>query len=428
MSKRLRTELTPCRISLQRTRKLQNMFWDYQTEHTSRSQSSCPSMSTGSFSSNADYDTAPIRTPPPSTRRSSLDSLKLEDMDFSLVHTPDGYGTSCGMCTVSSIDMGPRLTDQSLCFPAGQLVHNQALFAFSNFSKHNTEDLQSFQPSHGLPIQTPGLEMDLISPISGAESSFGSMDFVDPSQTTFINVLDAHSPMPLMRPLQFESPASGYTSMGISPMANMSFHLQYNDCKSASTTPSRAPTTPCQPSAMRQPEFEPLKSSATFQPAQAEPRTTKHTRKRLQRSLSSRTIPGNIRIQEAADKPCLFQGCDKKFKRQEHLKRHERTHNPDPDDPNSCPCCQHPFKGRSDNMTTHLRLHAKKDNAKRVPYDERAQGFLDAIARKNKKKKAKTEDVVKLEDGVKRCIPTKTRPRERVLRAAQARRFQRLSA
>jgi hypothetical protein len=41
-------------------------------------------------------------------------------------------------------------------------------------------------------------------------SSLGPMDFVDPSQTTFISAFDVHSPMHLMEPLQFESPVPDY--------------------------------------------------------------------------------------------------------------------------------------------------------------------------------------------------------------------------
>jgi hypothetical protein len=66
--------------------------------------------------------------------------------------------------------------------------------------------------------------MDIISSISGMESLLGLIDFVDPFQTTFIGAFDVHSPMHLMKPLQYESPVSDYALD------------QYKGYKSASTT------------------------------------------------------------------------------------------------------------------------------------------------------------------------------------------------
>ncbi|KAH8599501.1 hypothetical protein B0O99DRAFT_466484, partial [Bisporella sp. PMI_857] len=53
---------------------------------------------------------------------------------------------------------------------------------------------------------------------------------------------------------------------------------------------------------------------------------------------------------------CPWDGCNKRFQRQEHLKRHERTHSGT--DYYPCPFCEKIF-GRSDNKKSHVKLHTK---------------------------------------------------------------------
>jgi hypothetical protein len=143
------------------------------------------------------------------------------------------------------------------------------------------------------------------------------MDFVDPSQTIFIGAFDVHSPMHLMEPLQFESLVSDYGSDQNSPIANLPLYMQYEDCKSASTTLSQASTTSSRPPTIRQPIFEPVKRSAALQQTQAESQVLRRTRKRGQ------MIPSNIRIQHTPEQKCPWPRCNRASKRSEHLKRHE---------------------------------------------------------------------------------------------------------
>ncbi|KIM96462.1 hypothetical protein OIDMADRAFT_87620, partial [Oidiodendron maius Zn] len=53
---------------------------------------------------------------------------------------------------------------------------------------------------------------------------------------------------------------------------------------------------------------------------------------------------------------CEWPGCNGRFQRQEHLKRHEKTHMNA--ETYICRFCNRPF-GRSDNLKSHTRLHTK---------------------------------------------------------------------
>ena len=385
------------------------MFWDYQEDNRSSSQSSCPSMTTSSFCIEAACDTADMRTPP-SSRRPSMDAVKIEHMLFPVANTPEGYGFFNGMSPVSSVhEMSPGYFDQRPLFPSGgaKMLPAQLSLGFNTFGSYDNEDFGSFQFSHGLPIQTPALEMDFASTVPCMESSLSSMDFVDPSQTTFAGPFDVHSPLPLMKPLQFGSPLSDCTSDQNSPMANIAFCMQYEDCASPSTSPLRSSPTSSKISATRQPTFEQLRSSSALQQIQAQPHTVRRTRKQMHRAISSRMIPSGIRIQHAANKRCNWPGCGKKFKRSEHLKRHEWTVH----DPNQrifpCQFCNHPFN-RRDNLKSHIKLHGDPVNTKRTAFFKEAQAAYDKMDRKTKKKK-KAEDVVEFETGGKINARSKSR-------------------
>jgi uncharacterized Zn-finger protein len=311
--------------------------------------------------------------------------VKLEGMSFSAADTPERHGTSNDMPSISSMhEMSPGFSGQSMLSPSSwaKLFPYQSSMGFNTFCSYNNENFGFLPSCDALPIGTPALEMDIISPISGMESSLGPMDFVDPSQTTFIGAFDVHSPMHLMNPLQFESPVSDNALDQNSPMANMTFYMQYEDCKSASTTSSRPPTT-------RQPIFEPVRTSAALQRTQAESQILRRARKRVQRQISG-MIPSNIRIQHAPDKKCPWPRCDKEFKRSEHLKRHELTVHDHNQEIFPCQFCKHPFN-RRDNLKSHLKLHADPLNAKRTDFFKEAQAAYDGIDRKKKKKKTKTE-------------------------------------
>ena len=81
---------------------------------------------------------------------------------------------------------------------------------------------------------------------------------------------------------------------------------------------------------------------------------------------SAKKTPGPKALASEGRKPhpCRIPGCQKGFKRPEHLKRHTRTVHWG-ERPFDCPKCRKPFS-RLDNMLTHAKLHeakARKDEA-----------------------------------------------------------------
>lgn len=99
-----------------------------------------------------------------------------------------------------------------------------------------------------------------------------------------------------------------------------------------------------------------------------------------------RFIPGNTVYLPCSGKKCDFEGCGKKFVRQEHLKRHQRTHyNFDRFD---CPFCKRAFS-RSDNLKAHIKLHGTggpdRPN-RRTQYYKEAAPMIERLSRKRQKK------------------------------------------
>jgi hypothetical protein len=146
--------------------------------------------------------------------------------------------------------------------------------------------------------------------------------------------------------------------------------------------------------AIRQPIFEPVKRSAALRQTQAKSQVLGRTRKQRQRQISRHT----------PEQKCPWPRCNRKFKRSEHLKRHEFTvHHPN-QEVFPCQFCKHPFN-RKDNLKSHLKLHADPLKAKRTDFFKEAQAAIDGIDRtskkKKKKKKTKTEVEAKVEEVMK---------------------------
>ncbi|CAD6588741.1 MAG: hypothetical protein CYPHOPRED_004511, partial [Cyphobasidiales sp. Tagirdzhanova-0007] len=80
-----------------------------------------------------------------------------------------------------------------------------------------------------------------------------------------------------------------------------------------------------------------------------------------------RSIPSPVILTGANTKlhPCDFEGCDRKFKRLEHKRRHERSHTQEK--PYGCDVagCGRYFS-RSDNLTQHKRTHKRPGRTQKV--------------------------------------------------------------
>jgi zinc finger protein BrlA len=341
-----------------------------------------------SFGSDSSWESTLIATPT-STRRPSFDSVKLEDGPYPSSTpscTPERYESAIGLYPLSSIteDVLSGFQDTSMLFSVDGVKSppDQSMMPFYNYPTSTGSIYEQFDSNHGLLGDTPALDLDLYSPTSGMGSSPVSMDFVVPSQTTFSDSFDMYSPMRHMNyAIDF--------SLGNSPAASVEYFMpSYTDSKSTSTTPSRLST-------LRQPIFGPLDTSTALQRVQQgiksenikPDQTARHLRRRIKREGIKREVGRmmslNIRVQKQARKECHWDGCNGKFQRQEHLKRHEKTHMSTEVFP--CQFCGKRF-GRSDNLKSHIKLHADPNKkSRRTDYFPGAQRVVEEMTRKQKK-------------------------------------------
>lgn len=100
-----------------------------------------------------------------------------------------------------------------------------------------------------------------------------------------------------------------------------------------------------------------LQSSRRTKVASSPPETPVRCR-RAPRRTETDLLP---LVVSSADKPheCPTSGCKRRFRRQEHLRRHERTHTSDRPFPCDAEGCGKKFS-RSDNLRAHRRTHMKQ--------------------------------------------------------------------
>jgi zinc finger protein BrlA len=336
-----------------------------------------------------------------SAPRMSFGSFKAENTAFATPtpnSTPERYAGSTELLQMGSMnnDMLSGYQESSMHFSrsGAKLLSGQDMMRCHGLSTYEGSLPESFVSIHGLPIMTPSLDIDLYSP----SSSPVSVDFVVPSQTTFLKSFDLQSPLRSIKPLQFDlhyddSPSSDYASdysLRASPAGNNRYCIQsYAEFRSPSASP-------CRSSSIRQPIFEALQTSTALHriqeqaqgKAQRHIEAIRHVRKRAKRVVLHSGLPSNIRVEKQAKKQCMYEGCVARFKRQEHLKRHEKTHDKHLL-PFSCQFCEKQF-GRTDNLKSHIKLHTIRDNGgkngpRRTEYCPGALRVYQEMSRKPRK-------------------------------------------
>jgi hypothetical protein len=306
-------------------------------------------------------------------------------------HSPDKYGNINENCAMPSMarDLMASFSDPSsiMCPGSEELMENQGILDYVHFTTYNGPFSSTLESMQG----TPTLEMDLPTPSSIASSMHE--DFVIPSQTTFMDTLSMQSPIrssKLHFNLQY-SPALEFDAnftFGNSPQGMKYFGSPQNESKLSLLSSIRS-------SPLRQLRGEPLVTSFALHRAQSQyspikqgsqsSKTNKLKIKRCREARGSRREAKAcvIEHEEKATKLCVWPGCKSKFRRSEHLKRHERTHT------NSefydCPFCFKPF-GRSDNLKSHIKLHTQQGKkSSRTEYFEDALPFWESLNKRSRK-------------------------------------------
>ncbi|KAL3424199.1 hypothetical protein PVAG01_03480 [Phlyctema vagabunda] len=135
-------------------------------------------------------------------------------------------------------------------------------------------------------------------------------------------------------------------------------------------------TTPSKCSTPSQRNFPGLETSLSLQRVQSEPAVERKT------ANKKYPLPDNLSVQKQAKRCCPWPGCQGRFQRQEHLKRHMKTHRNEIKLP--CQFCGKVF-GRADNLKSHIRLHMHpKKKSSRTDFFPGARRVYEEMSRKTR--------------------------------------------
>jgi zinc finger protein BrlA len=368
-----------------------------------------------SDSQNSSWDNSQrqIGTPASSVaRRMSIeDTHKLEDLSFHL-STPSSSGLSSrygentetnAFCAMSAMthDMLTGFQDSNMFFSMDEekSLADTSNLNYNSFQTFTPGTLGSFE-SQCPPSDIPSLMDDLYSPTSTAET-LGAMDFVDPTQTTFMDTFLDHqsSPQGPITPNKFGTPGSNFSSQ-------RSFH----DCSPVSMgylVPSTLDFTkfespsPARQAALRQPLRKSPQSRAALHRIQ-QATLIKPARGGAKTKQKFMDLRPSFTVENRSTHVCLQDGCDKRFARQEHLVRHQRVHNPD-HKKLKCPHCDKTI-GRSDNLKEHVKRHTTRGKAKRTPYVPGAVVTYESMGKRSRKTDVKPKPKsLSISTGVQKC-------------------------
>ncbi len=357
--------------------------------------------------SSATWESSTVYTPMSTPHRGRTPcSIKREGSTFSAptpTSTPDRYGSTNGFCAMNAMtqSMMSGYHQDSMMFPGNQMVvANPVNMADINYGPYVDDTIyNSFNSHHGLPTGTPSLEQDLYSPVSEIRSSPSLIEnCVVPSQTTFMDPFSglqspAHPVKSLQFNLNYDCQVSdfdaGFSMENSSPESMRYLVPEYAERTPECSTPSRS-------SSQRQAHLEAALASVSPTPTetQAQKAAARLVRKRSKRENRQCMIPRTnipVAYHQQPKKTCSVPGCHGKFVRHEHLKRHEKTHSSKERYP--CEFCGRPF-GRTDNLKSHIKLHAFPNKGKRTDYFEGAREVYERMSMKPRRSttKVKGED------------------------------------
>lgn len=375
-----------------------------QFSQSSESFSSCSSDT--SFQSNisdestswASENSTPISSP--NRRLSRGSSVKLEEGFHATNLSFDSMNGFCNLPSTTQDFMRDFPSVQATFSAETKMFVNQSGMQYG-FEGYFNPTSASFNSHSGI----PGLDIGLSTPNSCLLSV--PEDYVDPSQTTFMDDTfeDIQSPLRCNR-MDFTIQYNTLTpdldaayAIGNSPQRIKSFS-PYADFKPMLTTPPQ-----CSP--LRQPMFESLPSSAALHRIQSTPSPVRDASvsrceskdKKRSRQARHHGLPLNIRMEPRALFRCTWDGCSKSFQRAEHLKRHEKTHLNE--EWHQCEFCETRVN-RTDNLKAHVKLHCKLESKNsRTKYHPGAQAVLDRMNKRSKR--SNRSQNIKSEDSPSDC-------------------------
>jgi zinc finger protein BrlA len=322
--------------------------------------------------------------------------MEPDDMSFSTSSFPNPAGLQEDYFCMSegTNDAIPVLgfsLDQNLLFPYSteKKLPGQSMMGYSDPTSYGESTFESFDIQNTIQDAPTGLELDMYAQMSALESPPFSMDFVVPSQTTFAESYNSHTSLLDIKPLPLDRSDSTNSHHSV-------LHTPDESDKFRTTPlpiPRSCPAPRLRPSSTRKPVFESLQSSLDLESSLTERYGTRQLRKQKARRGSSAlpTVPSHVRVQNKAIKKCTVPDCNARFQRQEHLKRHEKTH--EKKEIYTCQFCLKPF-GRSDNLKSHTRLHTK--STARTRYFPDAMEVYEQMTRKPRKSQDATARVTQL--------------------------------
>ncbi|KAK0125704.1 hypothetical protein ONS95_000294 [Cadophora gregata] len=361
--------------------------------------------------SSATWDSSTVYTPMSTPRRGSPNSVKYEHSVLSAPtpsSSPDRYANMSGLSamTAMSQNMVSMFHEPHSSFTGTSNTNSTPdLMAGFSYGPYLGQSMSnSFSSSHGLPMCAPGLiHDDIYSPVSEVRSSPPILEnCIAPSQTTF-DAYGLQSPMHPIKSLHFNIDydcaardfETGFSVDESSPGSMRYMMADSNNLRSGPSTPSRTPSHHRYHQSHASNSLDDLRHELKVETNQAKKLRLVRKRSkggsRAYEPLSSSC--SSIGINPKASFPCDWEGCSRKFARQEHLKRHQRTHD---DVKEKCEFCPKLFSiSRKDNYKTHMRLHAFPQKGNRTPFFPEA---LDVwMAMDDKPRKASPTSFVKTE-------------------------------